>query len=176
MKENARFQIVVGAVTVSLLALLIGCGGGGGGGSTIGGTNSTSGNTGGTNATGGNTGSTTGSTTGGDNSGTPGVLPPNKVFYSITNPSNGLTEIWHTDPRPESEGGVRTKFATLPSSNDSTAVVAFAPHPTVQNSFFFAYQASPGAQIGIYRSTTFNIDTATQIVAPSYSYVSQLQV
>jgi hypothetical protein len=169
-------RLAPGLAFVALLGILIGCGGGGGGGvGTL-----TSGNNGGNNngSNNNNGGNNNGGNNNGGNNGLPaGQLPANVIFYTEVVPA-GESELNVQVRHMSGEGANDTLYTTLSGSSDETRpqVVAFAPSPVEANVRFFAYQANLSAPIGIYRNTSVNIQGATQVVAPTYSVVSQLMV
>ncbi len=174
--SSSRTGYVSGAFVLALAALIIGCGGGGGGSSTTSSTGrtatgSTSTGTTSTGTTSTGTTSTGTTSTGTTSTGTTsGVLAPNTILYSTT-PDFGTTiNLIQID----SKGNNSKQLASFPSANYS----AVGLNPAVSGIKVFSYTTGTGATplYGIYQGGSVNIKGAAPIVAPTYTFISQIQV
>jgi hypothetical protein len=102
------------------------------------------------------------------------VLPTNRIFFSVQDPSGNVL-VCYTEAKDK--GSTKTTFVTIPvDATTGETIVAFAPDPIVPNSYLFAYRANAKAPIGLYKNSSLSMKGATEVVAPAYSNLSELAV
>ncbi|AIE86905.1 TolB family protein [Fimbriimonas ginsengisoli] len=168
-----RFRASTGALCAATLtalaAIVIGCGGGGGDGGMTGGgiTTSTASASASASASATASAGTTATASAGTNAGAgAGVLAPNKIYYS----EQADTGISVRSIDPNGSAASDAQFDLLPTGFEALAV------NSKDNQRYFAQRTSDLANLGIYRNATVNMTGASELVAPTYAFVSSMQV